>query len=66
MCDSNLNSYYFIKQNYPLSSSLLFQQHMYNNRHEIKNYLQNFIRETADEPLKSLALYYQGRREAYP
>lgn len=39
MTDSNLDLYYFIKENFQRSSNLMFQQHIYDNRHEFKNYL---------------------------
>nr|YP_010282932.1 hypothetical protein MKT70_pgp103 [Nitzschia ovalis]YP_010283001.1 hypothetical protein MKT70_pgp034 [Nitzschia ovalis]ULD15696.1 hypothetical protein [Nitzschia ovalis]ULD15765.1 hypothetical protein [Nitzschia ovalis] len=63
MTDSNLDLYYFIKENFQRSSNLMFQQHIYDNRHEFKNYLKNFIRNKADEPLRSLDLYFQGRKD---
>ena len=56
-------NYDFIKTNYPLSSNLLFQQHMYNNRAKLKDYLKNFIRNKAEEPLRSLDLYFRGKKD---
>lgn len=50
----DLDLYDFIKDNYSLSSNLLFQQHMYNNRYEFKDYLQNFILSKAEKPLVHL------------
>ena len=63
MKDMDFDLYDFIKDNYSLSSNVLFQQHMYNSRYEFKDYLQNFILSKAKKPLRSLDLYFCGRKD---
>ena len=58
-----IDDYDFLKLNYPLTSELLFQQHLFEKRVELRDYLTNFLYQKQNGPLYSLDLYMQGKRD---
>jgi hypothetical protein len=58
-----MDDYYFLKKHYPLTNELLFQQHIFETRVELRNYLINFLYQKQDGPLYSLSLYMQGKKD---
>lgn len=57
------DDYDFIKSNDSKSWELLFQQHLFEKRLTLHDYLLNFLIQKQDRPLYCLDLYMQGRRD---
>jgi len=61
--DEFVDNYDFLKINYSKSWQLMFQQDIYYNRLEFKNYLKFFLRFKETEPLESLNDYLVGQED---
>ena len=55
--------YDFLKNNFPKTSNLLFEQYLLKEEAAFRDYLVNFLCQKRNEPLYSLDLYMQGKKD---